>query len=98
VLAYNNRGTAWSAKQEYEKALADFGEAIRLDPKFARAYCNRGVAYSNKGNYDKAIGDFTEVIRLDPKSAFAYLDVRRFLAAHAARFTWFFASFANESS
>ena len=43
-----------------------FTEAIRLDPKFAKAYYKRGNCYGDKGEYDKAIADFTEVIRLDP--------------------------------
>ena len=31
--AYYNRGLAWKSKKEYDKALADYAEAIRLDPK-----------------------------------------------------------------
>ena len=33
-----------------DNAIADFTEAIRLDPKLAQAYYNRGVAYSVKGD------------------------------------------------
>ena len=58
---------AYGQKGEHDKAIADCTEAIRLDPKDAKAYCNRGVAYGSKGEYDKAIADFTEAIRLDPK-------------------------------
>ena len=36
AMAYNNRGVAWHAKKEYDKAIADYTEAIRLDPKDAR--------------------------------------------------------------
>ena len=40
-MAFNNRGNAWCAKKEYLKAIADYDEAIRLDPKFALAFTNR---------------------------------------------------------
>jgi tetratricopeptide (TPR) repeat protein len=36
-----NRGVAWRAKGEYDKAIADHSEAIRLDPKLAPANVNR---------------------------------------------------------
>ena len=32
-LAYNNRGLAYGNKGDYDRAIADFNEAIRLDPK-----------------------------------------------------------------
>ena len=67
-----NRGDAWAAKKEYDKAIADFNEAIRLDPKLALAFTDRGNAWRAKKEYDKAIADFNEVIRLDPKNAWAY--------------------------
>ena len=65
VFAYHHKG-------EHDKAIADFPEAVRLDPKHAKAYCNRGGVYYVKGEHDKAIADFTEATRLDPKSAKAY--------------------------
>jgi len=56
----------------YDKAIAHFTEAIRLDPKSADAYINRGSAYGKKGESDKAIADFTEAIRLAPRFFQAY--------------------------
>ncbi len=53
-------------------AIADFNEAIRLNPTLPQAYCNRGVTYLHKGDYDRATADFNEAIRLDPKFAVAY--------------------------
>ena len=67
--AFNNRGSAYGRKGDYDRAIADSTEAIRLDPKDAHAYNNRGHAYYGKGDYDRAIGDYTEAIRLDPKDA-----------------------------
>ncbi len=66
------RGKAWLDKKEYEKAIADYSEAIQLDPKLAVAWNNRGVAWLGKNEYDKAIADYTEAIRLDPKLAVAW--------------------------
>ena len=62
---------AWptATRASYDKAIADFTEAIRLDPKDADAYCNRARAYYSKGEYDKAIADYSEAIRLNPKYA-----------------------------
>ena len=59
-------------KGEFDKAIADFTEAIRLDPRRAEAYWGRAHAYAKKGEFDKAIADFTEAIRLDPRHAEAY--------------------------
>ena len=72
AIACNNRGLAYRGKGELDRAIADFNEAIRLDPKFALAYNNRGLAYRDKGELDRAIADFTEAIRLDPKFAVAF--------------------------
>ena len=71
-MTYNNRGNARRAKQEYDKAIADYNEAIRLDPTYALTYENRGIAWHAKQEYDKAVADYNEVIRLDPKHADAY--------------------------
>ena len=54
--AYANRGLAYGKKGDYDKAIADYTEAIRLNPN-AEAYSNRGLAYRKKGDYDKAIAD-----------------------------------------
>ena len=67
-----DRGNAEWRKGDYDTAVADFTEAIRLDPKDALSYFCRGKCYENKGEYDKAIADFTEAIRLDPKFVAAY--------------------------
>src|SRR6266403_339236 len=55
-------------KGDNDRAIADYNEAIRLDPKHARAFHHRGYAYSDKGDNDRAIADYNEAIRLNPKS------------------------------
>ncbi len=67
-----NRGLAWGDKQEYDKAIADFSEAIRLNPQISEAFYNRGLAWYQKQEYNKAIMDYSEAIRLNPQIAEAF--------------------------
>ncbi len=69
---YFVRGNDCLEKGEYDKAIGDCAQAIRLDPKDAGAYRGRGVAYGHNGEYEKAIADCSEAIRLDPRFAGAY--------------------------
>jgi tetratricopeptide (TPR) repeat protein len=55
-----------------DRAIADYDEAIRLNPEDADAYSNRGNAYFHKGDFDRAITDYDEAIRLNPEFADAY--------------------------
>jgi tetratricopeptide (TPR) repeat protein len=68
-MAYNNRGNAYSDKGDYDRAIADYTQAIRLAPNVASRYYNRGLAYYSKKDYDRAIVDFNQAIRLDPNNA-----------------------------
>lgn len=52
-------------------ALSDLNNAIKLDPKFARAYPNRGNVKLSRGDLDGAIADYDRAIDLDPKLAVA---------------------------
>jgi tetratricopeptide (TPR) repeat protein len=70
--AFRNRGVAYAYKGDNDRAIADFNQAIRLDPKSALTFKNRGDAYTNKGGYDRAIADYSEAIRLDPNNALAF--------------------------
>ena len=36
--AYNNRGTAWFYKGDYDRAIADCSKALELNPRYAEAY------------------------------------------------------------
>ena len=52
--------------------MADYNEAIRLDPTLSKAYNSRGFVWVTKKEYDKAIAEFNEAIRLDPLDAQVY--------------------------
>jgi tetratricopeptide (TPR) repeat protein len=72
--AYTNRGIAWSDKKDYDHAIADFSDAIRINAQDAGALYNRGNAWYNKKDYDRAIADYDEAIRINPQKASVYYD------------------------
>ncbi len=65
--AYLHRGGAYFFKGDNDRAIKDYDEAIRLDPKYAIAYGVRGRAYENKGDSARAKKDFDEAARLGAK-------------------------------
>jgi len=62
------RGFAWKRKGDKDRALADFTEAIRLNPKEALAWRVRGATWASKADYAKALADYSESIRVDPEN------------------------------
>ena len=58
-------------KGDYDRAITDCDEAIRIKPEFV-AYINRGLSYSQEGNYDRALADYNEAVHLCPTNAFLY--------------------------
>lgn len=71
---YQKRANESVVKGEYDSAVSDFNEAIKLNPKDVSVYLSRGRAYSNKKDYDLAIEDYNKVIELNPKEAMAYFN------------------------
>lgn len=63
---YLYRGVERGLKQEYDLALADYGEAAKNDKKYADAFYNRCVIFNLKKEYDSAIADCGQAIKLGP--------------------------------
>ena len=69
---FYNRGNAYARKGQYDRAIGDYTDHIRLKPDHAKAFYNRGIAHASKRQYDRAIRDFGEALRLKPDFAFAF--------------------------
>lgn len=67
---YRARGVIYLLfKENYDQAISDANEAIKLNSEDARAYALRGLAYEGKGDEDRALTDFDQAIALNPKDA-----------------------------
>ena len=72
AVTYFNRGNARLRKGNFDSAIGDYTEAIKLKPKYSKAYANRGAAWYNKGRHDNAIDDYSNAITLNPKDPFSF--------------------------
>ncbi|MEZ5083744.1 MAG: tetratricopeptide repeat protein [Bacteroidales bacterium] len=72
AFVLTQRGNAYKVEKDYEKAMADYSEAIKINPEFRRAYEQRGYIYSLQENYGPAISDFKMALSLNPKSYIAW--------------------------
>ena len=55
--AFGERGLSSFEQGDYQQAIRDFDEAIRLDAN-VELYNNRGLAYQGLGKFDEAFQDF----------------------------------------
>ncbi|MBE2220700.1 MAG: tetratricopeptide repeat protein [Anaerolineae bacterium] len=71
VIALRWRGDSYRHLRYDQKAIADYNQAIRLDPNYAWAYAGRGETYRWLEQYEQAIADFDRAIELEPEFVWA---------------------------
>jgi len=59
-------GSAWLAKNDYDKAIDDLSPRSAVTRAIVSFWYYRGDAWQSKGEFDNAIADFTDAIRLCP--------------------------------
>ena len=84
------RGTVFAEEGQFDLAVRDFTEALRLRPDYDAAYYNRGLTYVKMERYEEGIQDFTATISIAPthqgayvQRAFAYILLGRDAEAEA---------------
>jgi tetratricopeptide (TPR) repeat protein len=68
-----------SAQKDFNGAIDDFNESIRLNPKNAVAFNNRGICFFQKGDLVRAVADFGHSIELNPRYVLAFRNRARAL-------------------
>ena len=76
VSAETYRARAYGSIQlgNYEKAIRELDQALRMNPKDPWSYHNRGLAKAQLGRYAAAIADYDASVRLNPLRNEAYID------------------------
>jgi Flp pilus assembly protein TadD len=70
---YGARANAYRVQADFDHAIADFDEAIRLDPGRAFYLELRGNMWFAKRDYQHAIADYDRAVQLNPKLIPAYI-------------------------
>ena len=72
-------------KGDTDRAIAEYDEAIRLNPEYAPAYLARGIAWEIKHGLQEALADFKMYSRLAPSDAKGSEALERVLKKLSAR-------------
>tara|TARA_R110000796_G_scaffold87242_1_gene188410 strand:+ start:573 stop:1868 length:1296 start_codon:yes stop_codon:yes gene_type:complete len=72
VEEYYNRGKERLNSENYNGAISDFTNVIRITPDFFPAYNVRGISKRRLKDYSGAISDYTIAIEINPNYATAY--------------------------
>jgi len=67
AAALVGRGEAFTYKRDYQKALADYEQGIKLDPKNWEGFNGRGVVLAQTGHSERAIADYMTASKLNPR-------------------------------
>jgi tetratricopeptide (TPR) repeat protein len=64
--ALDSRGLVWLRRGEYDRAIADYDEALKARPNSAWSLYGRGLAKLKKGLKAEGEADLGAAARLDP--------------------------------
>lgn len=68
-----DRGNVSMANRQYNEAIKEYTETIRMNSHMGRAYLRRGQAYLAAGEYQEALEDFEEAANINPQLVQAYI-------------------------
>ena len=72
VEAQISRGVAYRRQEKFEQAMAEFEQAISINPDHPDAWYHHGLTWGLMGEHGRAVADFTRAIELAPEYADAY--------------------------
>ncbi|BAQ63357.1 tetratricopeptide repeat protein [Geminocystis sp. NIES-3709] len=71
ALMYNALGFAYFSQEQYDIAIKNYKEAIKLYPEYTIALNNLGNVYEKKLLVPQALESYKQTLELDPKNSIA---------------------------
>lgn len=71
AVAYHLRGLSHDRLGESGQAIADYNEAIELDPSYFDAINDRGILLTRTGRWQDGLADFRRLVGLEPNNTSA---------------------------
>jgi tetratricopeptide (TPR) repeat protein len=74
VVKYYNQGLAKYNSADYQGAIKDYSEVLKINPSIALVYSNRGLARAKLGDNRGAIEDCSQALNINSTLDLAYLN------------------------
>ena len=71
---YYNRGNAYAAKADHQRAVQDYDSATKIDPNLSTAHFNCGNSFKLMGSIDSAVSRYSMAIQVNPRYTAAYIN------------------------
>jgi tetratricopeptide (TPR) repeat protein len=72
AAVYQQRAYAAATNQQFQDAINDYGEALKISPEDARIYEQRAAVEMKLNDMDKALADYSEAIKIKPSEVRYY--------------------------
>lgn len=69
---HNNYAVLLETRDDHDRALLHYGNALAASPRFAPALINRGMLLTRLERFDEALADLDRAIALEPRNALAF--------------------------
>ncbi|MFM7365992.1 MAG: tetratricopeptide repeat protein [Cuspidothrix sp.] len=73
-MDYYHRGDLAYQQQDYQQAVANFAQAVKKNPQYAKGYVNLGNARFNLNDYEGALASYNQALKLNPQEVKAYVN------------------------
>jgi tetratricopeptide (TPR) repeat protein len=80
AVAHNNFGVTLVSLGRVDEAIAQYRQALAIDPDYAEAHHDLAVALANLGRLDEAIGHYQRAVTIQPNFAEAHNNLGNALA------------------